>query len=162
MTVISVVGFILKPGSARCRGRIPVWTRPCLRWHSWTETRIQRWRVARITRTISKMGCRVHRSGSNENSSLGKNVSESWKIEEASIYQRCELHMYILLFWAACHGTTQGKRKNKRADLHLGVFSKVKGKSWPHTTRVGLYHITSGVGPYPSLNVPSHCQSASR
>ncbi|KAF8125333.1 hypothetical protein EV363DRAFT_1402557 [Boletus edulis] len=146
MTVISVVGFILKPGSARCRGRIPVWTRPCLRWHSWTETRIQI----------------VHRSGSNENSSLGKNVSESWKIEEASIYQRCELHMYILLFWAACHGTTQGKRKNKRADLHLGVFSKVKGKSWPHTTRVGLYHITSGVGPYPSLNVPSHCQSASR
>ncbi|KAF8428916.1 hypothetical protein L210DRAFT_3508611 [Boletus edulis BED1] len=35
-----------------------------------------------------------------EGSTVTRNVSESWEIEEAGIYQWCEL----LLFWAACHG----------------------------------------------------------
>ncbi|KAF8139870.1 hypothetical protein EV363DRAFT_1205935 [Boletus edulis] len=53
MTMTSVVAPISIPGSGCGLGRILGWIRPCLRWYSWAETRVRRWRVARITRVIS-------------------------------------------------------------------------------------------------------------
>ncbi|KAF8427646.1 hypothetical protein L210DRAFT_3508913 [Boletus edulis BED1] len=60
-----------------------------------------------------------------EGSTVTRNVSESWEIEEAGIYQWCEL----LLFWAACHGIHK-ENKNKTSVLSH--------------TRFGLCNVTTG------------------
>ncbi|KAF8126726.1 hypothetical protein EV363DRAFT_561121 [Boletus edulis] len=46
--------FDIDTGFGCCRSRMLVRIQPCLRWYSWTETRVPRWRAARMTRAISK------------------------------------------------------------------------------------------------------------